>query len=164
MFSTLKKIVVMATIGVAVLFVWSAPSSAMTKAEYKKPIYGKELKKYIVKYSKKVKLDPAATLAVACTEGGFKGAVGDGGSSFGPWQLHRGGALPSKVKNPRRWANSPQGIGYALRAQSKIARGKHGFNAISLIVRLFERPLYPSSQIGKAQGYYKAMQRFAKKC
>jgi hypothetical protein len=53
-------------------------------------------------------LDPAAVLSIASVEGGFNGAVGDHGTSFGPFQLHKGGALPSGIKNPQQWANSPR--------------------------------------------------------
>lgn len=48
--------------------------------------------------------DPAALLATSLVESGARtGAVGDGGTSFGPWQMHRGGALGSHTP---AWANS----------------------------------------------------------
>lgn len=100
-------------------------------------------------------LDPSAVLAVANVEGGFQGAVGDQGTSFGPFQLHKGGALP-QVANPQAWANSPQGIAYALNQIAKVARGKHGRDAISAIVSQFERPAAPGAEIQKAFGRYGA--------
>ena len=48
-------------------------------------------------------VDPAAALAVAAQEG-LSGRVGDAGTSFGPFQLHRGGALPAG--RGRAWAES----------------------------------------------------------
>ena len=99
-------------------------------------------------------LDPAAVLAVASTEGGLRyGAVGDSGSSFGPFQLHVGGALPAG--KGAAFANSPEGIRYALDQMVKVgAGGLTGADAISTIVSKFERPANVSGQIAKAQGRY----------
>lgn len=97
-------------------------------------------------------LDPRAVLAVASTEGGFRGAIGDQGTSFGPFQLHVGGALPRGRGNA--WANSPAGIAYALDQIAKVARGRRGNAAIEAIVRQFERPADPTGQIAKAISRY----------
>lgn len=105
-------------------------------------------------YSRRYGIDPRAALAVAMTEGGLRrGAVGDQGTSFGPFQLHVGGALPRG--RGARWANSPAGIEYAIRKMSESgARGLRGRQAIASIVRNFERPADPGSEIAKALGYY----------
>jgi hypothetical protein len=80
------------------------------------------------------------------------GAVGDSGSSYGPFQLHRGGALGS---HSAAWANSPAGIEYAIRQMAASgARGLKGRAAIAAIVRRFERPADPQSEIARAWGHY----------
>jgi cell wall-associated NlpC family hydrolase len=97
-------------------------------------------------------LDPRALLAIASVEGGFGGAIGDQGTSYGPFQLHQGGALPHGRGN--NWANSPQGINYALDKIASVARGKTGRAAIEAIVRQFERPANPGGEIQKALARY----------
>src|SRR5690242_9865870 len=86
--------------------------------------------------------------------GGRLGAVGDGGTSFGPFQLHIGGAMPSG-RSPQ-WANSLAGVMYAARdmAQSGAA-GKRGLAAINAISRNFERPANPGSEIADAWNWYR---------
>jgi cell wall-associated NlpC family hydrolase len=93
-------------------------------------------------------------LAVASVEGGVRyGAVGDGGTSFGPFQLHEGGALPRGKS--AAWANSPAGLDYAIgRIAASGARGLTGRAAIEAIVRNFERPAAPGAEIDKAHGRY----------
>lgn len=104
--------------------------------------------------ARKYGLDPFAVMAVALAEGGLVyGAVGDGGTSYGPFQLHKGGALPKG--RTAAWANSPAGIEYALRKMAAAgARGLKGQAAIDAIVRRFERPADPGSEIERAGGYY----------
>jgi murein DD-endopeptidase MepM/ murein hydrolase activator NlpD len=116
-------------------------------------------KRLIAQLARQRGLDPGAVLAVASTEGGFGGAIGDGGTSFGPFQLHWGGAMPSQFrgdsKASQRWANSREGITYALDQMVKAgARGLTGQQAINTIVRRFERPADPDSQVAKALGRY----------
>ncbi len=105
-------------------------------------------------YARRYGVDPRAALAVARTEGGLRtGAVGDQGTSYGPFQLHRGGALPRG--KGAAWANSPAGIEYAIRSMSQSgARGLTGRSAIEAIVRNFERPADPGSEIARALGFY----------
>ena len=99
-------------------------------------------------------VDPNAAVAVAMTEGGLRpGAVGDQGTSFGPFQLHRGGAMPRG--RSAAWASSPAGIDYALaRMAASGAQGLTGRAAVSAIVRGFERPANPGAEVSKALGYY----------
>lgn len=100
-------------------------------------------------------LDPHAVLAVASVEG-LGGGIGDHGTSFGPWQLHQGGALPGNIPLSRahQWAWSPAGINYALDRIASVARGKRGRAAVSAIVSQFERPAQPGQEIQKALGRY----------
>lgn len=97
-------------------------------------------------------LDPAAVLSIASVEGGFNGAIGDNGTSFGPFQMHEGGALPSGRGN--QWANSRQGIAYALDHIASVARGLHGRQAIAAISSRFERPANVPAEIAKAASRY----------
>jgi hypothetical protein len=99
-------------------------------------------------------LDPAAVLSIASVEGGFNGAVGDQGTSFGPFQLHKGGALPSGIENPAQWANSQQGISYAEDAIANVAKGLKGKAAIAAIASKFERPADVAGEISKASSRY----------
>jgi phage-related protein len=114
----------------------------------------------IIAAAKKVGVDARAALAVAMSEGGTKfGAVGDKGTSFGPFQLHIGGANPyGDPKKAAEFANSLNGITYALEQMAKAgASGKTGYDAIAAIVRNFERPADPSGEIRRAIDYYKQL-------
>ena len=104
-------------------------------------------------------LDPRAVLAIASHEG-LGGGIGDNGTSFGPFQLHYGGAYPSNVaptgspQASQAWAWSPQGINYALGQINQVAGGLTGYNAISNISRRFERPANPAAEIADAASKY----------
>jgi hypothetical protein len=98
--------------------------------------------------------DPRAALAVASAEG-LAGGIGDSGTSFGPWQLHRGGALPKGIANPHQWAWSDAGLLYALSQIKKVAGNRVGQDAISAIVNRFERPAAPGAEIQRALNYYR---------
>src|SRR5450759_3436661 len=102
-------------------------------------------------YAKRYNVDPRAALAVASQEG-LSGGVGDSGTSFGPFQLHVGGALPAG-KN-QAWAESPAGINYAMQRIGSVAGGLKGAQAISAIVSRFERPANPSAEIARAMATY----------
>lgn len=108
--------------------------------------------------SKYPKLDPNAVLAIASQEG-LGGGIGDNGTSFGPFQMHIGGALPASVaakgeKYAQAWAWSPQGIDYALQQINSVAGGLKGKQAIAAISRRFERSLNPSKEIAGAIAAY----------
>jgi hypothetical protein len=97
-------------------------------------------------------IDPEAAYRVATAEG-LSGRVGDNGTSFGPFQLHIGGALPKGIADPQGWSSSPAGISYALqRMAASGARGLTGANAVATIVRNFERPADPEGEIARALG------------
>lgn len=108
---------------------------------------------YIAQRARAMGLDPKAVLAVARQEG-LGGGVGDHGTSFGPFQLHLGGAMPRGVSNPQAWAESPAGINYALSHINSVAHGLHGAQAIQAIVSRFERPADPASEIAGAMSAY----------
>ena len=113
---------------------------------------------YIVASARAHGVDPNVALAVAYGEGGVKspGPIGDNGTSFGPYQMHQGGALPSTLSGQRAqsWAWSPQGIDYAMARIAKVTQGLEGPAAISAAVRNFERPAQPGPEIARDVAYY----------
>lgn len=120
----------------------------------------------IVRESRARRLDPFAVIAVWLGEGGIRpGGRGDyqGGrpTSFGPAQLHEGGALPSRFDgNPAAagaFADSPAGIRYALDGIAKVAAGLTGGAAIDAIVRKFEKPARPDTSIANATERYRRL-------
>ena len=106
----------------------------------------------ITQLARRYGVDPRAALAIASVEGGFHGAVGDHGTSGGPFQLHVGGALPRG--RSVQWANTPQGIEYAMRHIANVAHGLHGRAAIAAISSRFERPKNVPAEIAKALSRY----------
>ena len=116
--------------------------------------YDQNVYNHILRLSKMYNIDPAAAVAVAGVEGGVGyGAVGDSGTSFGPFQLHVGGALPQG--KDASWANSPAGLEYAIRKMAENgAGGLTGQAAVNAIVRNFENPKNPDAEVARAyQGY-----------
>ncbi len=86
----------------------------------------------IVRHAHRFGLDPAAVVAYMLEEsGGRWDALGDHGTSFGPFQMHRGGALGS---HSGAWAESPAGLiaGMRMMAQGG-ARGLKGEAAVRAI-------------------------------
>lgn len=96
-------------------------------------------------------VDINAMLSVAAQEG-LGGGVGDNGTSFGPFQLHEGGALPSG--KDQAWAESPEGIDYAVKTIASVAKGKVGPEAIKAIVTQFERSADQPTEIANALSVY----------
>lgn len=104
-------------------------------------------------------IDPGAAraeLAVAQMEG-WSGAIGDQGTSFGPFQLHKGGAYPrSAPQDPRqanRWAWSKKGLSYAddrIRAAVPNIDQLPPAMQVDQIVRRFERPANPNAEVAGA--------------
>lgn len=119
---------------------------------------------YIRQKAASLNLDPEAVLAVAAHEGvTLPAEVGDQGTSFGPWQLHAGGALPAQIwsQGPaaaQAWADSQPGIDYALGRIATVARGQRGTQAVTSIVYGFERPKDPGTEALKAVQSYQAAQ------
>jgi hypothetical protein len=110
------------------------------------------VKRLIISRAKKYGIDPVAALAVAQGEGGIRwGAVGDQGTSHGPFQLRVGGANPYKGARAKQFANSPAGIDYAIRKMAESgAKGLRGAQAVDAIVRKFERPADPDTSVANA--------------
>jgi murein DD-endopeptidase MepM/ murein hydrolase activator NlpD len=82
--------------------------------------------------------DPVVMLATALQESGARrGEVGDQGTSYGPFQFHRGGALGSHTPG---WANSYAAI--LNRAQEFSRLGVHGGPGAAEIQRPADRSLY----------------------
>jgi hypothetical protein len=117
---------------------------------------------YIRARATQLGLDPEAVLAVAAHEGvSLPSEIGDQGTSFGPWQLHQGGRLPSQIYQQgagyaQAWANSQEGIDYALNGIAGVARGMRGPQAVATIVTQFEQPLHPAPEIAGAVQTYNA--------
>ncbi len=94
-------------------------------------------------------LDPLAVLSVAQHEG-LSGAVGDNGTSFGPFQLHVGGKFPTTIGGQstqpwtpaakNAWAWSTAGLSYALDGIAKVVGPLQGYAAIQKQVTYFENP------------------------
>jgi hypothetical protein len=106
----------------------------------------------IASLARRYGVDPRAALAIASVEGGFHGARGDHGTSFGPFQLHEGGALPQGRGS--NWANSYAGINYAMQRIADVSHGMHGRRAVSAISSRFERPADVPGEIAKAMSRY----------
>lgn len=108
----------------------------------------------IVQAAQRYGVDPAAMIAIAMHESGLRaGAVGDQGSSFGLFQLHKGGALGSMSPS-----SALDALTNALVAAKALAglggRGLHGSAAVSLLSRGFERPADPAGEIADAMSHY----------
>lgn len=112
---------------------------------------------YVMQTAPGYRLDPYAVLSVAYVEG-MSGKIGDNGTSFGPWQLHQGGAYPagapSEPAAANAWAWSPAGINYALGRMSSVAGGLKGPAAVHAIVYGFERPANPAAEYQAALAKY----------
>lgn len=86
------------------------------------------------------------------------GNIGDSGSSYGLFQLHRGGALGNMSDSQaRKYLDAYQNASFAAR---KIkALGIHnltGRDAIDAIVRRFEIPANPSAEVERAWQWYQS--------
>lgn len=102
---------------------------------------GKALTDYIVQRANALGLDPQAALAVAYAEGGFQGAIGDGGHAFGPYQANNAGGVATGMSAGRAtsYFQSSQGIDYMLRYHASTAKGLSGTSAILRMIQN-ERP------------------------
>ena len=116
--------------------------------------YRKDWISLIRQLAPKYKLDPRALLAVASAEG-LSGGVGDSGHAFGPFQLNdAGGVITGRPGDHRAFAESPAGIEWALQQIASVAGGEVGKQAVNSIVRRFERPADPDSEVSRALGAY----------
>ena len=112
---------------------------------------------YIRSQAQKMGLDPAAVAAIEHHEGG-SGGIGDNNTSFGPFQMHEGGALPGQAgtgQHAQDWAWSDAGINAALQDMVKSgAKGLTGRAAVTAISTKFERPADPAAEIADAMSVY----------
>lgn len=93
---------------------------------------------WITRAAKTTGADPAALLATSIQESGARrGAVGDAGTSYGPFQFHRGGALGTHTP---AWANSYPAV--LNRAQEFSRLGVHGGAGAAAVQRPADRSLY----------------------
>lgn len=121
---------------------------------------GAALFAYIFRGARRRNLDPLAVLSVVHSEGGLYAVTGDGGTSFGPFQLHRGGALPAgHSSDAQAWANSPEGVDYALNQIQGVASGERGPTAIYSIVNGFEHPLNVPAEVSSSEGIYQQLEQ-----
>jgi hypothetical protein len=126
-----------------------------TRGGQRNPGLQPQLWNLIRAYAPRFGLDPYAVAAVSRVEGGGRfGAVGDHGTSFGPFQLHVGGALPPGWTAAD--ANSAKGVFYAMQHMSTVARGLQGLAAVNAIVRRFERPANPAGEVTSAFAGYRS--------
>lgn len=99
---------------------------------------------WIKKAAQQTGADPAALLATSLTENGARAGLtpGDNGTSFGYFQMHRGGALGS---HPAGWAATPA---VALNRAQEFARlNVHG----GLGAAKVQRPADPTGYAAKVQ-------------
>jgi peptidase M15-like protein len=119
---------------------------------------GSSLAQLIASRAQALGVDPRAALAVAAQEG-LSDGIGDQGTSFGPFQLHYGGAYPAGAPRgspqaSQAWASSPAGVNYALGQIAGVSRGLTGQPAVAAIVRRFERPADPGGEVARAWAGY----------
>ncbi len=101
--------------------------------------------KFIIQAAKKHGADPVALLATSLQEsGGRFDAVGDNGSSFGPFQFHVGGALPAQFNsNPRAYTDTYDS--FDNRARLFAASKVHGGEGAASIQRPADRVGYAAA-------------------
>lgn len=120
---------------------------------------GRSFYNYVYQTAPRYHVDPAAELAISTQEGG-SGGIGDNGTSFGPNQLHAGGALPRSVYfgpysgRTQAWAWSSTGINYVLKQEEQLCGGLKGYAAVRCIAYRFERSINPARETAGAWANY----------
>lgn len=97
-----------------------------------------------------------ALVAVSHAESGHDPrSLGDGGTSYGLFQLHRGGALGNMSDaQARRYLDPRENTRFVLNAiRPLVHNGMDTRTAIDAIVRRFERPANPGGEINRAIAY-----------
>lgn len=124
---------------------------------------GQQEQAYLESAAASAGLDARALEAVFAHEGiTYPAEVGDGGTSFGPGQMHAGGALPSSVwaKGPayaQQWANSPAGIDYLIAGiRRAVGTSTQGPAEIYAQVTNFEKPKDIPGEISASLQTYQA--------
>lgn len=117
------------------------PTATYRKQQGLAPVtqsYDPKVVGWIVQAAGATGADPAALLATSLQESGARrGAVGDGGTSFGPFQMHRGGALGT---HSPAWANTYAPV--LNRAQEFARLQVHGGTGAAAVQRPADRSLY----------------------
>ena len=106
--------------------------------------------------ARKYGLDETAMLQVAQAESGLNPQnISDGGTSFGLFQLHQGGALGNMSNaQARRYLDPYLNADFAARQMRQMGLHKFkGAAAVEQMVRRFERPANPGAEIQRALGY-----------
>lgn len=122
---------------------------------------GLSLVRYVDQHAPAYRVDPAAELAITTMEGA-SGGIGDNGTSFGPNQLHYGGALPASVyygpysAKTQAWAWSSTGVNFVLRQEGDLCGGLTGYQAVRCIAYRFERSANPARETAGAWAAYPA--------
>lgn len=101
--------------------------------------------------------DWRALAAVSHAESGLNpSAIGDGGSSFGLFQLHQGGALGNMpTSKARQYLDAYRNAEFAARKIREMGiHGLTGRDAIAAFVTKFERPANPTGEIERAYAWY----------
>ena len=120
---------------------------------------GRSFENYVYQVAPRYHVDPAAELAIS-TQEGAGGGIGDNGTSFGPNQLHAGGALPMSVyygpysERTQSWAWSSTGINYVLHQEEELCGGLTGYAAVKCIAYRFERSINPARETAGAWANY----------
>lgn len=149
---------------------------------------GDSLVKEIITAANKYGVDPRVPLSVAPHEGGLEAtgygdwgyysngrfvptsahAPGSSPTSFGPFALHEGGALPQTVWDKgvayaNQWANSPAGIDYAMKGIAAAVGKSSGLAGVASQVENYEKPgvQYRAGEIAKAEETYRSLARIA---
>lgn len=101
--------------------------------------------------------DWRALAAVSHAESGLNpSSMGDGGTSYGLFQLHRGGALGNMPHSQaQQYLDAYKNADFAARQIRKLGiHGLTGKDAISAFVSQFERPANPAGEIERAYKWY----------
>lgn len=101
--------------------------------------------------------DWRALAAVGNSESGLNPAnIGDGGTSFGLFQLHQGGALGNMPRSQAlQYLDAYKNARFAARQIKALGiHGLTGHDAINAIVTRFERPANPGAEVARAWDWY----------
>lgn len=110
------------------------------------------LLEYLIAAARRFGADPVLFVATSMRESNLNwDAVGDGGTSFGPFQHHRGGALGN---HSPEWAMSPAGVDERA-AVFAAAKARSGADAAAI-----QRPKDPAGYARSVDGYLAQARRY----
>lgn len=106
----------------------------------------------IVKVATQLGVDPRLALAIAYQESGLDPtAVGDNGTSFGLYQLHRGGELG---RNTEAWAFNPGNNAHRALSQVALVAKQHPNWSPGQIAAAAQRPANPTAYAASVNAIY----------